>query len=144
MTLDGKFQKVKHQLMDYNYYKAVERELERKIKTLDERLSSGGVRAVSSELRGGSHENNWIVETVTEQDALVKRLNGVRVILKETNEWLDSLIKYQKQAVELYVIKNNCKNVECCTVKLGLSHSMQLIRVVDDSINSIIENFEIY
>lgn len=145
MTLEEKrIQKVKHQLMDYSYYKAVERELEAKIKSLDERLSSGGVRAISSELCGGSSDNNWIVETISEQDALIERLKSVRVILKESDEWLDSLASYEKKVIQSYVIKHNCTDADYVALSLGMTHSMQLIRVVQSALQTIVLNFKIY
>lgn len=145
MTLEEKrIQKVKHQLMDYSYYKAVERELETKIKSLDERLSSGGVRAISSELCGGSSDNNWIVETISEQDALIERLKSVRVILKESDEWLDSLASYERKVIQSYVIKHNCTDTDHVALSLGMAHSMQLIRVVQSALHTIVENFKIY
>ena len=145
MTLEEKrIQKVKHQLMDYSYYKAVERELETKIKSLDERLSSGGVRAISSELCGGSSDNNWIVETISEQDALIERLKSVRVNLKESDEWLDSLASYEKKVIQSYVIKHNCKDADYVALSLGMTHSMQLIRVVQSALQTIVLNFKIY
>lgn len=145
MTLEEKrIQKVKHQLMDYSYYKAVERELETKIKSLDERLSSGGVRAISSELCGGSSDNNWIVETISEQDALIERLKSVRVILKESDEWLDSLASYEKKVIQSYVIKHNCTDADYVALSLGMTHSMQLIRVVQSALQTIVLNFKIY
>ena len=145
MTLEEKrIQKVKHQLMDYSYYKAVERELETKIKSLDERLSSGGVRAISSELCGGSSDNNWIVETISEQDALIERLKSIRVILKESDEWFDSLASYERKVIQSYVIKHNCTDADYVALSLGMTHSMQLIRVVQSALHTIVENFKIY
>lgn len=145
MTLEEKrIQKVKHQLMDYSYYKAVERELEAKIKSLDERLSSGGVRAISSELCGGSSDNNWIVETISEQDALLERLKSVCAILQESEQWLESLAGYERKVIQSYVIKHNCTDADHVALSLGMAHSMQLIRVVQSALHTIVENFKIY
>ena len=145
MTLEEKrIQKVKHQLMDYSYYKAVERELEAKIKSLDERLSSGGVRAISSELCGGSSDNNWIVETISEQDALLERLKSVCAILQESEQWLGSLTSYERKAVQQYVIKHNCTDAEHVALSLGMTHHVQLIRVVQSALQTIVLNFKIY
>ena len=145
MTLEEKrIQKVKHQLMDYNYYRAVERELDVKIKDLDERLNTGGVRAISSELCGGSSDNNWIVETISEQDALLERLKSVRAILQESDSWLESLSSYERKAVQNYVIKHNCADAEHVALSLGMTHSMQLIRVVQSAVQTIVLNFKIY
>lgn len=145
MTLEEKrIQKVKHQLMDYSYYKAVERELETKIKSLDERLSSGGVRAISSELCGGSSDNNWIVETISEQDALLERLKSVCAILQESEQWLGSLTSYERKAVQQYVIKHNCTDAEHVALSLGMTHHVQLIRVVQSALQTIVLNFKIY
>lgn len=145
MTLEEKrIQKVKHQLMDYSYYKAVERELEAKIKSLDERLSSGGVRAISSELCGGSSDNNWIVETISEQDALLERLKSVCAILQESEQWLGSLTSYERKAVQQYVIKHNCTDADYVALSLGMTHHVQLIRVVQSALHTIVENFKIY
>lgn len=146
MTLEEKrIQKVKHQLMDYGYYKAVERELEEKIKAIDERLNDGGVRGISlSEKLGGTREGNWIIELISEQDALLERLHSVRVILRETDEWMNALPEYEKKAVLSYVIKHNCTDADFVALSLGMSHHMQLIRVVQSAFNFIIENFKIY
>ena len=146
MTLEEKrIQKVKHQLMDYGYYKAVERELEEKIKAIDERLNDGGVRGVSlSEKLGGTREGNWIIEIISEQDALLERLHSVRVILRETDEWMNALPEYERKAVQSYVIKHNCTDADYVALSLGMAHHVQLIRVVQSAFNFIIENFKIY
>ena len=146
MTLEEKrIQKVKHQLMDYGYYKAVERELETKVKALDERLSAGGVRGISmSEKLGGTREGNWIIELISEQDALLERLHSVRAIIHETQAWIESLPEYERKAVQSYVIKHNCTDADFVALSLGMAHHVQLIRVVQSAFTFIIENFKIY
>lgn len=146
MTLEEKrIQKVKHQLMDYGYYKAVERELETKVKAIDERLDDGGVRGISlSEKLGGTREGNWIIELISEQDALLERLHSVRAIINETQAWMNALPQYERKAIQSYVIKHNCTDADYVALALGMTHPMQLIRVVQSAFDFIINNFKIY
>ena len=86
----------------------------------------------------------FITDVISEQDSLLKRLNSVRVILRETDEWLNALPEYEKKAVLSYVIKYNCADADYVAASLGMAHAMQLIRVVQSALEIIVEDFKIY
>lgn len=137
-----KRQHVKHELMDYRHYCSRAEWLEEKIARIDYRLNGG----VSAQPIGGmsgvgsiSAKDSWIIAAIAEQDKLVKEKEIVSYHVNMVETWLSGLEDKYYNALHLYVILNNCSNLEDCSKELGYSYKRALLIDVEVAITQILE-----
>lgn len=136
-------QHVKHELMDYRHYCSRAEWLEEKIARLDHKLS-GEVSALSIDGMGVvstvSAKDCWITAAMSEQDKLIKEKEVVDYHIDLVETWLSCLEDKYHNALRLYVILNNCTNLEDCAKELGYPYKRALLIDVELAITKIIEN----
>lgn len=137
-----KRQHVKHELMDYRHYRSWAEWLEEKIARLDHKLS-GGVSALPvggmGSVNSVSAKDSWITAAIAEQDKLVKEKEIVDYHVDLVETWLFYLEEKYYNALHLYVILNNCTNLEDCSKELGYSYKRALLIDVEVAITQILE-----
>lgn len=134
-------QHVKHELMDYRHYCARVEYLTDKIARIDHKLN-GDLSAAAICSSGGSFvsaNNSWITTAMAEQEELQRELDMATYHVDLVEGYLAKLNDEHYEAINLYVISNNCTKLEESAESLGYKTKRALLKTIEAAITEILE-----